>query len=191
MFRIFIYFKLFITQAALSSNLVLELASQVAHFDVHSNVVEQLCLDSWEVEVVPRSPDTTATLSSSVAHENVHSLSVELVSSASVREESLVQHFVVHNDVQPESPLGPPITRSIHVETELVSKMERLDQNETPSLVTHGTYSDEHKVLVVHEYTHNTLIIQQDLELRRRIREHDKANAEMPFTPVLSKRQKQ
>jgi hypothetical protein len=95
--------------------------------------------------------------------------------------------------VQPGYPLGSLIARSILVETELVSKMERLDQNEPPSLVTHATYSDEHsdKVLVVHEYTHNNPIIQQDLELWRRILEYDKGNAEMPFTPVLSKRQKQ
>jgi len=59
----------------------------IAHVDVHSDVMEQLSLDSWEEEVVPRSSDATTTLSSSVVHGNVHSLSVELIFSASGREE--------------------------------------------------------------------------------------------------------
>jgi len=86
--------------------------------------------------VVPRSLDVTTALASFVAHENVHSLSVELVSPASNREESLIQQFVAHNDVQHSFPLSPLISQSIPVETELVYEMERLDQNEPLSLVT-------------------------------------------------------
>jgi len=76
---------------------VLELASQIVHIDMHSDVVEQLCLDCREEKVVPRFLDVTTTLLSSAGHENVHSLYVELVSSASGRDESLIQQFVAHN----------------------------------------------------------------------------------------------
>jgi len=60
-------------------------------------------------------------------HENVHSLSVDLVSSASSRDESPIWHFVAHDDVQTSSPLGPLIARSISVETELVYEIERVN----------------------------------------------------------------
>jgi hypothetical protein len=62
-----------------------------------------------------------------------------------------------------------------------------------PSLVTQVADSDEHgeKVLVVDEYIHSNPIIRQDSKLWHHIREYDKANVEMPFTPVLSKKQKQ
>ena len=166
------------------------MASQVAHVDVHSDVVEQLFPDSQEEEVVPWSPDATTTLSSSMTHENVHSLFVELVSSTSGREESPIQQFVAHDDVQHSSPLDPLIPRSIPVKTELVSEMERLDQNESPSIVTQVATSDDHGDRVL-KYTHNNPIIQQDLELWCHIYEYDKANAEMPFSLILSKKQKQ
>jgi hypothetical protein len=174
-----------IPHGTLPSVPVLELASQVARVDVHSDVVGQLSPDAREEEVVPRSPDATTTLSSS--------LSIKLVSSASGREESLIHQFVAHDKLQNCSPLGPLIARFILVEAELVSEMERLDQNEPPSLVTQAITSDDHgdNVLVGHEYTHINPKIRHDLELWRRIHDYDVANAEMPFTPVLSKKHKQ
>ena len=39
--------------------------------------------------------------------------------------------------------------------------------------------------------SHSNPNVQHDLDLWMRVREYDKANAELPFTPVLSKKQKQ
>jgi len=119
-----------IPYGTLPSSSMLELASQVAHVDVHSDVVEKLNPNSREDEVVPWSPNATTTLSSSVAHEIVHSFSVELVSSTSGREDSLIHQRVAHDDVQYSSPLGPLISGSISVESEFLSEMERVDRNE-------------------------------------------------------------
>ena len=47
------------------------------------------------------------------------------------------------------------------------------------------------KVLVVYENTNMNPNIQHDLELWNRVREYYKANAELPFTPILSRKQKQ
>ena len=95
--------------------------------------------------------------------------------------------------MQHSSPLNPPFSRPIPIETELVSEIEKLYQNESPSLVKQVVASDDHgdMVLVLHEYTHSNPHIHKDLELWHHIRDYDKANVEMPFTPVLSKKQKQ
>jgi len=84
---------------------VLELIPQVTHVDMHSDVVEQLSLESREVVDVPKDPDATTTLSSPVAHNVVQVISNELISFASSREESLVQHDVAHIDVQSSPPI--------------------------------------------------------------------------------------
>ena len=68
--------------------------------------------------------------------------------------------------------------------------MERLAQN-TRHMVTHaGTDENGEKTLFVYE-THNNSNIQHDLDLWHLVREYEKANAELPFTPVLSRKQKQ
>jgi len=112
---------------------VLEYVPQVAHVDLHSDEVEQSSSESRDVMVFPRVPDATISLSSSVAHVDVHDFSVDLVSSASAKEESPVHKFVVHDDIKsssPVSPLGPP------VETYLLTNVERLEHNDSLTIVT-------------------------------------------------------
>ena len=146
---------------------------------MHSDVVEQSSPESQEM-VVPRLPDATVSVSSLVAHVGVHDFSVDLVSSACAREESHVQKFVAQDDMQSSPPVFP-----------LLSDLERLEQNDSPSIVTQvmGPYADGNMVLDVYENTHNSPRIHHDLELWRRISEYDAKEAEMPFTPVLSKKQ--
>jgi len=120
----------------------------------------------------------------------MHDFSVYLVSSAFSRDESLVQQFVAHDEVQSSplvSPLGPP------VEMDLLTDVERLEHKDSPSTVTQvvGPDEDGNMVLVVHENTHNSPKIQHGMELWHRVREYDEKTAEMPFTPVLSKHHKQ
>jgi hypothetical protein len=105
-----------------------------------------------------------------------------LVSSAAAREESQVQQSVAQDDVQSSPPVFP-----------LLTDLERLEHNYSPAIVTQvvGPDADGNMILVVHENTHNSLRIQHDLELWCRIREYDAKEVEMPFTPVLSKKQKQ
>jgi len=88
-------------------------------------------------------------------------------------------HRLSHDDAQHSSPLGPLISWSIPIESKLVSEMERVDQNEPPSLVIQVVISEHHGDRVL-EYTHNNPIIQSNLELWRCIREYDKANVELP-----------
>jgi len=138
--------------------------------------------------VVPWVPDATVFLSSSVAHVGVHDFSVDLVSPASAKEESLVQQFVAQDDVE-SSPLKSPF----HVETDLLPDFKGLEHNDSLAIVTKvmDPYANGSMVLVVHEDTHISPIIQHNMELWRRIREYDEKAAEIPFTPVLSKKQKQ
>ena len=75
----------------------------------------------------------------------------------------------------------------------MLTDLERLKHNDSSAIVTHVVGSDEdgNMVLFVHENTHSSPRIHHDLELWRRIREYDAKAAEMPFTPVFSKKQKQ
>jgi len=134
--------------------------------------------------VVPRVPNATVSLSSSVAHVGVHDFYVDLVSSASAREESPVQQFVAQDDVQSSPPISP-----LPVETDLLTDLEKLEHNDSPAIVTQvvGPDADDNMVLVVHENAHISTRIQHDLELWRRIREYDAKAVEMPFTPVFIK----
>ena len=77
---------------------MLDLIPYVAHVDVHSNVMEELSLESREVVDVPQVPDAVVTHSSLVVHNVVQVISNELISSTTGREESPVQHDVVHAD---------------------------------------------------------------------------------------------
>jgi hypothetical protein len=54
-----------------------------------------------------------------------------------------------------------------------------------------GSDEDGNMVLFVHENTHCSSRIQHDMELWRHIRDYDAKAAEMSFSPVLSKKQKQ
>jgi len=51
-----------------------------------------------------------------------------------------------------------------------------------------GPDEDGNMVLIVHENTHISPRIQHDMELWYHIHEYDAKAAEMPFTPVLSKK---
>ena len=68
--------------------------------------------------------------------------------------------------------------------------MERIAQN-TPNMATQ-IETDEHgdKRMIVYE-SHNNSNVHHDLEHWQRVRDYDKANAELPFTNVLSRKQKQ
>ena len=104
-------------------------------------------------------------------------MTVDLDSFASARE-----------DVQATPRLSPLVARSILVDKEVVLEMERQAQN-PPSVVTHVELDENgDKVLVVTNMNPN---MQHDLELWNRVREYDKANTELRFTPVLSRKHKQ
>jgi len=69
----------------------------------------------------------TLQLSSPVEHNDLHEISVDLVSSASFREVTLVQtyqHVVAHDDMHSRSLAGPLIVRSISVESVTVTDVE-------------------------------------------------------------------
>jgi len=175
---------------ALSYQLVL--VSQVVHVDVHSNVVEHEHTDPREREKIPKVSYATATLSSLVENNDVHKISVELVSSYTCRDVSPVQtdqHVVAHDDVHLSSPAGPLIVWSIHVESFTVINVEGRSNVVATTTVTQAAYSDR-LVSTGHEDIHSNWRIQQDMELWRCICEYDKESVKMPFTLVLSKKQK-
>ena len=118
-------------------------------------------------------------------------MTAELVHSAYVKEVSSSQHFVEHDDVQTSPQAIPLVVRTILDGTDAVLEMERLAQN--PNFLATQAEIDENgdKVLVVYEPTQSNPNVQHDLNLWRRVRDYDKANAELPFTPVLSRKQKQ
>jgi len=63
--------------------------------------------------------------------------------------------------------------------------MERLAQNTNYTVEHSGTDENGDKILTVYE-PHSNLNVQHDLDLWMRVRDYDKANAYIPFTPVLS-----
>ena len=68
--------------------------------------------------------------------------------------------------------------------------MERIAQNANYTVEHTGTNENGDKILTVFE-SHSNPNVQHDLNLWMRVCEYDKANAELPFTLVLSKKQKQ
>jgi len=68
--------------------------------------------------------------------------------------------------------------------------MERLAQNTNYTVEHSGTDENGDKILTVYE-PHSNPNVQHDLDLWMRVRDYDKANADIPFTPVLSRKQKQ
>lgn len=124
---------------------------------------------------------------SSDAHDDEHSLTVDLETSASAREVSPPQHCVAHDDVQ-TCPQDSPLAVSSD-DTTTFLEMERLAQH---TYTVEQIWTDENcdKILTVYE-PHSNPNVQHDLDLWMRVRDYDKANAEKPFTPVLSQKQKQ
>lgn len=72
---------------------------------------------------VPIVLDATVTLSSPIAHDVVQVISNELISSASGREESPVQHDVAHADVQSSPPIDHTLVRSIPTDVGVISQV--------------------------------------------------------------------
>lgn len=160
---------------------------------MHSDVVAQGQSESWEMEVIPNISDATAAFTSHVEHDDVQEMSVELVSSASGREVSLDQidqHVVAHNDMQSISPAGPLIVRSILVESVMGTNVAGRSKEVSTVPVTQVVAPDS-IVSASQEDIHSNPRIQQDMELWRRICEYDAKSPEMPFTTVLTKKQKQ
>jgi hypothetical protein len=101
------------------------------------------------------------------------------------------QNFVAHDDMQGSPSPNPLVASSIPVDKEAILEMKRLARN-PPSMVTQAELDENgDKVLVVYENTNMNPNMQHDHELWNRVREYDKANAELPFTPVLSRKHKQ
>jgi len=67
-------------------------------------------------------------------------------------------------------------------------EMERLAQN-SYTVEQIGTDENGDKILTIYEPQSNPNV-QHDLDLWMRVRDYDKVNAEIPFTPVLSRKQK-
>ncbi len=140
--------------------------------------------------MVPRIQDAPVTHPSSDAHDDEHSLTVDLEASASVREISPTQHDVAHDDVQTSPQDGSLVVRYIPDDTATFLEMERLSQNTNYTVEHSGTDENGDKILTVYE-PHSNPNVQHGLDLWMRVREYDKANAEIPFTLVLSRKQKQ
>lgn len=98
---------------------------------------------------------------------------------------SPIQHIEVHEDVQTCPKKGPLVVRSIPDNTAIFLEMERLAQNSIFDTDENGDI-----ILTVSE-PHSNPNVQHDLDLWMRVREYDKTNAKHPFTPVLSRKQKQ
>jgi len=166
---------------------VLELASlDDVHDDVLSNDVEQVYSEPREGLENPRTQNEPDPHSSSDVHVGGQASTVDLEASASASKTSPPQHFAAHADVHTrpqEDPLG---VRSIPRDTASFLAMERLVQEGVDS----GLDEDGDRALIVYE-PHSNPNVQHDLDLWMRVREYDNANAEMSFTPVLSRKQKQ
>jgi len=166
---------------------VLELVSLVdVHDDVFSDDAEHANSESQEELEVPRIHDAPVTHSPSEVQNDEYSLTVDFEAFASAREMSPTQHFDAHVDVQTSPQADPLIVRSIPDDTATFLEMERLAQSMAD---TTGTDVNCDKILPVYD-SHTNPNVQHDLDLWMRVRDYDKANAEAPFIPVLSRKQK-
>jgi len=170
---------------------VLELVDDV-HDDVLSDDVEHVNLESQEELEIPRIQNAHEIHPSLDAHVYEHSLTVDLEASASAREMSPTQldSDDAHDDVQSSPQDGPLVVRSIPDDTTTFIEMERIAQNANYTVEHTRTGENGDRILTVFE-SHSNPNVQHDLDLWMRVREYDKANAELPFTLVLSKKQKQ
>lgn len=89
-------------------------------------------------------------------------------------------HVVEHHDVHFGSPTGPLRASVFATVTEEKSQIESLVQDAAPDSLAQTT----------HEAIQSNPRIQLDMKLWRRIREYDQKSVELPFIPVLSKKQK-
>jgi len=175
-----------IPQGTLPLHPMLKLASLVdVHDDELSEDVEQVYSESREEFEIARIQNEPVTHSSSDAHFDEHSLNVDLEASASARETSPTQHIVASDDVQTSPQEGPLVVKSIPDDTASFLEMEHLAQNSNFMVDS----ENDDKILTVYE-PHNNSNVQHDLDLWMHVRAYDKANAEIPFTPVLSQKQK-
>jgi len=117
-----------IPQGSLPSRPVLELTSLVddVHVGVLSGDVERVSPESQKELEVPRIQGALMTHPSSDSHDDEHSLTVDLETSASVREVSPPQHCVAHDDVQTSPQDSPLVVRSIPDDIATFWEMERL-----------------------------------------------------------------
>ncbi|RHN41612.1 hypothetical protein MtrunA17_Chr8g0367921 [Medicago truncatula] len=170
---------------------VLELVDDV-HNDVLSDDVEHVNSEPREELEIPRIQNAHETNPSSDAHVYEHSLTVDLEASASAREMSPTQLDIddAHDDVQSSPHDGPFVVRSIPDITATFLEMERIAQNANYTVEHTGTDENRDQILTVFE-PHNNPNVQHDFDLWMRVCEYDKANADLPFTPVLCKKQKQ
>jgi len=162
------------------------------HDDVLSDDVENVISESREDLEIPQIQNAHEIHPSSDAHVYEHSLTVDLEASASSREMSPTQldSDDAHDVVQSSPHDGPLVVRSIPDDTATFLEMERIAQNANYTVEHTRTDENGDKILIVFE-SHSNPNVQHDLDLWMRVREYDKANAELPFTPVLSKKQKQ
>jgi len=180
-----------IPQGFLPSRPMVELASpDDVHTDVLSDDVEQVNSESREELVVPWIQNAPGMHLSSDAHDDERSFTVDLEASASAREMSQTQYDAAHDDMQTNPQDGPLAVRSIPDDTTTFLEMERLAQNTNYTVEHSGTDENGDIILTVYE-PHSNPNVQHDLDLWMRVREYDKANADRPFTPVLSRKQKQ
>jgi len=170
---------------------VLELVDDV-HDDVLSDDVEHVNSEPHEELEIPRIQNAHEIHPSSDTHVYEHSLTVDLEASASAREISPTQldSDDAHDDMQYSPHDGPLVVRSIPDDTATFLEMERIAQNVNYTVEHTRTDENGDKILIVFE-SHSNPNVQHDLNLWMRVCEYDKANAELPFTPVLSKKQKQ
>jgi hypothetical protein len=176
-----------IQNSPLPSRLMLELVSlDDVHVDVLADDVEQVHSEPWEELEDPRVQNVHVPHPSLDAHIFEHSSSVDLEASTSAREISPNQLDIVvaHDDVQTSPPEGPLVVRSIPDDTATFLEMERLVQNYTVENL--GTDTNADNILTLEP--HSNPNVQHDLDLWMGVRENDKANAESPFIPVLSKK---
>jgi len=175
----------------LPSRPVLELASpDDVHVDMLSDDVEQVNSKSQEELVIPRIQNAPVMHPSADAPEDERSFTVDLEASASAKEMSQTQHDVEHDDVQTSPQDGPLVVRSIPDDTATFLEMECLARNTNYTVEHSGTDENGDIILIVYE-PHSNPNVQHDLDLWMRVREYDKADADRPFTPILSRKQKQ
>jgi len=98
---------------------------------------------------------------------------------------SPTQHVVVQDGVKTSPQDGPLNVRSIPDDNANFLEMDRLAHNTKYKVEQTRTDENGNIILTVYEPQSN-LNVQHDLDLWMCIRDYDKANAKISFTPVLS-----
>jgi hypothetical protein len=174
---------------------VLDLVSVEEHVDVHPHVAEQTLQDSPNVRVLENSL-AIVPVSSSVAHDDVQ-VNVVLPHSASNRELDplLLQHIESQeNSIQHSQLAAGNVSSSVAA---VLATIDPVHTSVCHDLLADGdvdsTAGPASNILSTQNAVqhHSNPNIQHDLESWNRIKEYDKRAAKVPFTPVLSKKQKQ